>query len=312
MVEKLTPQQDLALLKEATKAFSDAVLVDRGHYGLTCITPEDGRVIKAFFRSGRDDHLTPFKVLESMELETAALAALAQTDFGPYQIPRLVEPLQELPGDRFRAYYAMTKISGLAPGWDDPLIFNGRIAYKKDSPEQREHFRQAGELLGLFHKNAGAKLEHLDIPEKGRGGHIPQVPALDNDTNRALAIADDYMQAHKQGGIIHGDFYGNNILADDSGNIHGLIDFGLLRRTSNKMIDAVRVPVSVFPDFREGYEQASGQTLDRFMVNLTSLGLCAYSLVNDSMMPDRREGLTVRIHDELDALSAAGFNFSAS
>lgn len=311
MEEKLTLEQDLALLRTAVNQFSDAVLVNRGNYGLTCITPENN-VVKAFYRHGIDGHLTSDKVQESMKLETAALDALANTSLGPYQMPRLVKPLQEVPGDRFRALYVMTRVPGNAPGWDDPLLLNDSISYMRERFEQRTHFWQVGELLGLFHKNAAPQLEHLDIPEKVRGGHVPQVPDLDRETNKALAIVDDYMQGHKEGGIVHGDYYGNNILADDSGNVQGLIDYGLLRRTSNKVIDMVRVPVSVFPDFRDGYEQGSGRTLDQYMVNVTSLGLCAYSLVHDKMKPDRREGLTARIHDELETLSAAGFNFSAS
>lgn len=233
-----------------------------GQWGLVA-DHNDGTVTKLLFRQ---DHEKQQDWAEAnLENELAFLRHAGGIKLEGVQIPELVTGMTRLDEGALFASYRMTKLSGTAAKW-------------KAGPgqEQDAHFFEAGQLLARFqHAAAALPTMGLIVHSHEKAGMIEPVPALDAARNEALAVADLYLQTHKQGGIIHADFHGGNILLDQKGRISGLIDFAVTGPSENRLIDFINVPLEKRESFMHGYGQASGKAVDPMMMTMTEISMLA-------------------------------------
>ncbi len=241
---------------------AEATPLDMGQWGLVA-DHNDGTVTKLLFRQDHEKQQDWAEANLSNELAFLRMARGVKLD--GIQIPEIVTDIKRLDEGTLFASYRMTKLSGMAANW-------------KAGPRQQQddHFFEAGHLLARFHEAAAAlPVTGLVVHSPEKAGMIETVPALDAARNEALAVADLYLQAHKQGGIIHADYHGGNILLDQKGRISGLIDFAVTGPSANRLIDFINVPPEKSDAFRKGYAQASGQVVDPMMMAMTEISMLA-------------------------------------
>lgn len=245
---------------------ADTKLVGSGHFGLV-VEHSDGTLSKIFRRP--DDPYDLEFFLHNMYAETSTLSILQAASIPNIDLPVLIGEPDTLYHPDYSAHYKMTRINGTCATFNTT-----KTAYFQSL------YESAGNLLGRFHQAAD------QMPFNNPHPHyfqydcaIAPVPSLPSKTNKALEIANDYLQANKKGGVIHGDYHFGNILTRD-GIATGLLDFSFTGRAKNIYTDFWRVGVDdpFFPDFIRGYEQASGEAVNMHLVHATHLSLWASML----------------------------------
>lgn len=237
----------------------------------------DGTVTKFLFRQGIQ--LQQNWAQANLNNELAFLRLMKGESFNGVDIPALICDVTQVDKGDFFAFYRMTKLSGVAADW-------------KSGTAKDAHFFEAGQKLAHFHAaTADLKNTGLIVHDIERGGQVESVPGLDDKRNAALARANNYLQAHKQSGIIHADYHGGNILLNDKGAISGLVDFAVTGLSENLASDFINVPEEKRPAFIKGYEQASGKPVDLLMITMTEISYLA-SCLNYYADPDQLKTYT--------------------
>jgi hypothetical protein len=282
-------------------------LLGGGHFGLTVLRKDENTsnppdiITKVFYRTEPENQADAERAYNS---EVTILHATDGMNLGDVRTPRLLAPPQRLENDPdFFATYSMTAVPGLAAGWNNK--WSSPQSYKDDDPQQqRNHFREAGKLLARFHREAGERLNKTPLPQREWGGDIVQDPGFDDATNAALAKANEYLQARRKGGIIHGDYHGGNVLADENGHVTGLIDFGEVAHSNNMVTDFINIPSHVFAHFQDGYEEESGETIDPLIVRMTELACSTNFLQYHEEGSERRAELIRHINEDLEKVKS--------
>lgn len=274
-----------------------------GAYGLI-IANESDLVHKVLIRF--KDHERQAFAEKSLANEIYFLKLLQKNPLGGVETPALISGPHDIKSGSFFAFYTMTRLKGRSAGWNS--FSPGQL----DTPaKQRAHFTQAGRLLHQFHETARHEpgLKDHQVPTSFlSGNYIPQIPECAGmpdkalkKINRALEVANDYLQTKKHDAVLHDDFAGNNLMVDDQGKITGLLDFGLSGSSGNHLIDFCNVPAESMPYFIEGYEQESGRKIDPLMMTMTLIAQLAESIVYDGYSPTRKaeqvETLRKMLHD---------------
>jgi len=244
----------------------------------------DGTVAKFLFRQPKQEWQEHAN--KSVRNEIACLKLLRTAALGKLYIPVLLTKPRRLNNKNFSSYYRMTKAPGQTEDWAEMLNDKGKLKQKA-----RRYFQQAGWTLAHFHK-ATAKLPTNKLANlwENEGTHIPQVSSLSNKANKALAKADEYLQARTKPGFVHGDFYGQNILSDKAGRITGLLDFARSGSCQNYLVDFRNVPNAALSCFINGYERKSGRKINADMVMMTKIsGHASYINQLSERSPERDE-----------------------
>ena len=175
----------------------------------------------------------------------------------------LAEP-EKLKGN-YLATYSMSRISG-----------HNLYSYMREdrtAEEFSESLKNVGRHIAKFH----AAVANLELGEALPQGPfdtsiISQVPGYEADTNTRLRIANNYLQAMRVEGNVHGDLNPGNIMMDDQG-FSGFIDFSHGGWTRNIFSDLALIDREILPDIIAGYESESGQKDLKYVVAATNLTL---------------------------------------
>lgn len=179
----------------------------------------------------------------------------------------------------FFAMYTTTKIKGIAADWKTMSLSNGG-----ERESMLQHFVSAGKILAKFHRVdiEGKKygINAAQSPLYSIGTEIESIGKLrDSELNVRLALADEYFQANKVGGLVHGNFLDDVMMINDKGDITGIIDFNMTHYDYNIMIDFLYIPEVGIDHFIQGYEKESGMKIDPLMLPLTKIS-CLVASIN--------------------------------
>lgn len=241
---------------------ADAILLGEGVWGRV-FDPGDGTVVKLMRQGGGLGAVADLWANEAAALRT--LEGLVV----PVAVPRLVDAAmldEEETG--FAAYLRLTRLPG-HPLDDDslPALLSapgGRFA------------AQLGETLAVLHgleDTAGFADPRADRDRAHLAEMAPGVAHVAGP--RAIAAIDAGLSALETAGdtvASHGDINSTNLLADDNGNLCGLIDWAEARRDWREaefchliLLEGALAPV------RAAYEAASGRRLDDARLDLVGL-----------------------------------------
>jgi hypothetical protein len=201
--------------------------------------------------------------------ETCILRGLQGRTLNGIQIPALIEDLAPLKGNTdFFATYRMTKVPGHSADWNT-------MTQQHSVAAQTKHFIQAGRALAHFHQAASTlSVDGMETYGLEHGGRILQLPdRLCDRTNKALAVANDYLQTHQETGVIHADFRDANVMTDGDDNVVGLLDFSWAGRTDNYLTDFFRIPASCMASAFKGYEDVSHHPINPLVIKMMDISV---------------------------------------
>lgn len=230
---------------------SEAEPLNWGSYGLAFANEHS--VIK-FVRRCPKEHNTESSVRRQFEREISSLKFFENMNLDGVEIPVLQGDVEYLLDDsRFIAHYKMSRIQG-GTHPVDPLC-------ESDVPAFQKKYSEAGRLMARFHHSvAGLEWDDALFDRPWDAISIPMVYGLDDDTNRRLERANDYLQENFRAGNIHGDFHLDNIIERD-GQAVGLLDFSLTGLGKNGARDFWWTPARFLDSMIEGYQQESGRSI---------------------------------------------------
>ena len=264
-----SPQERLkTAFNFAAKTFPEltagATPVGMGNFGIV-IAHDDGTLTKIAFKP--DNEKMREYAENGFRNETIALQLFTDHPLQDIATPRLIEPPVKLDNEHYVGSYRMTRVPG------SPLKWWPEKKEELSTEWVKQQHAIGGAALALFHKAAmDVPFEFLRNGERYQDSCIQQVEQLPDNINEAIAKANEYLQARKTGGVVHGDFHGENILAD-RGKATGVIDFSFAGLSENIYTDFRCVMPDYLPVFIKAYEQASGTKLDRHLVTATNLGM---------------------------------------
>lgn len=205
------------------------------------------------------------KAQEELYNETSALLLLSASEAADFT-PRLLSDVTFEPkSPDILATYSMSKMAGASRNWFNPEI--------RQSPLKADYFESVGRLLARFHE-AAKDLPFADSTHKGMAMAADKIHSSSLHsaaTNAALEQADAYLQAHRQTGVVHGDFHGGNVMTNPHLQATGLIDFSTAGYAANLYADMVFLPPDGEDDFARGYESQSHRALDRKLLHATRI-----------------------------------------
>ena len=233
----------------APKTAEGMEIVDQGFWGCVARKP-DGNLRKFAFRM-----VDPAKQ-EAAEAEIRAewqnMYLLNSGITSSFQIPEPLSPLTYISSPEYFAFYDMTAIDGKPALWNRPDIF-----------------RQAGRIAGEFQAAASPfapAFPRTKPPEWS--GTAPGIPGAPDRINEALARAYDFMKDNRIVSVVHGDFHSGNLIANQNGDLIGLIDFSRTGPDSNYMKDFSNIPSSHMKYFVEGFVETSGIDVPEEMLDI--------------------------------------------
>lgn len=283
-----------------------ATLLGAGAFGLVA-DHGDGTVSKICLRY--KDLMPGMNPLQTALSEVRALQALRRHwpdgDLGGLKVPVLIGEAEPLPEDSpFLLSYRMTKLAGTARTWHMP-----EPDPQEESRNKVVDFEQAGAALARFH---GA-VRGLDLPVAVHSdGHRPDrilaIPHMSARINEGLARAQDFLDAHKIPGIVHGDFHGGNIMAADDGRVTGVVDMSMMGASDNVISDFSSVPPDYIKVFTAAYESISGAAVNPDIITALSLVWLTRDAGHRRDDPAAMTELTENINERLGRLTfATGF-----
>lgn len=269
--------------------------VGSGAFGIVVegkIPAEVPLVTKIFFNFRGKQHTD---MLKAYGTETKVMHFLDGMSFDGVPLPSLVGPAHKLYDPDYYAYYTMTKLPGVARSWR----YNTPDSELPQNP--KAHFHAVGRLIASFQSTATQLLAgQPGIMNVGGHGRVEEIRELGVETNRKLREAGRYLQAHKRGSIIHGDFYGSNLLVQGE-KLSGLLDLSHVGLSENFAADFVNIPRGGIVPALEGFEEASGGHFEPEMVTITRIaGHTNY--LNAHWLDGQREPVVEALERELAAL----------
>jgi len=277
-----------ALAKQRPALTKAARPIGVGCFGLV-LENEDITISKILFRPETETQLARSRFY--FENEVNALRLLTKHPISGLETPILLGPPEHWENDSaYLGQYRMSKISGQTQGW-----YNETADFERDRERQSAYFKKSGALLARFHESASllpfATLDPANFEPKDR---VRTVPGLRAETNEALRRVDEYLQAHSKKAVVHGDFHGGNIIVNQQGDPVGLLDFAMTGFAENHLCDFRGVPAYALNDFIEGYEEQSGEKIDRHALSATSVSMWA-DYLNWAMLEQKPEDVTFGI-----------------
>lgn len=248
----------------------DARLVASGSFGMVIEHP-DKTLSKVFYGSSRPDDQQE-SILRNFYHETRTLAHFAAHPLDGIEMPVLIGEPEHIYHPGYLATYRMTRVGGANHSFDPDK------AKSHETPTSFERlYESAGIMLARFHRAA----KDMDFANPNMhphsSMHISTVPKLPARVNRALEKAEEFFQANQKPGVIHGDFHGGNILVQ-GGIATGLIDFSFTGPSSNLLADVWNGRGLYNSAFLRGYERESGEMIDPYMLDATSLAYTTHAL----------------------------------
>lgn len=242
-----------------------SILSAEGRAGLI-LDHGDGTLSKVLYRPTDNDEQNSLR--ENLQTEVNCLRYFRENPSVDMELPTLIGEAIVIDKDPdIFAMYRMTAIQGQPAEWkySQPPQF-------KTETEFNDYFVNAGIVLAKFHQ-AIESIPDIAGDEEQPGSEISTLSSVDASLNAQLQKADRYLQQYKEPVIGHGDFHGGNLMQDEKGNINGVIDFDLVHKWNNKMMDFLNVPPAGLKSFIRGYEQQSGENIDPAMILLTEISL---------------------------------------
>ena len=274
-----------------------ATPLSMGMFGLV-LEHEDTTITKIMFRP-KDEYW--FNLAKThTENEITALRLFTEYPLEGVVTPSLIGEPTILDNQDYLGYYQISKLPGERMWWYP------QEGQRSDSVWLKRGGEEAGHLLAKFHRAA------LNIPSEllmggksTKNGKISQVEMFSDETNRALAKADTYLQEHKIAGVIHGDFHGGNIMVNPNNEVTGVIDFGFTSQSENIFYDFMNAKEEFMPSLIHGYEQESGQNIDRHVITASLLGkwVDRFIKMSEGDLPDKKKAAITKIHGYLNDLA---------
>jgi len=204
---------------------------------------------------------------EDFEYEWAMLKLMDGVTFDGIEVPRPIGEIQYLdqPGADVFATYRMTKID----------------AQKLSVPfNEAACFYHMGRAMAQLHQGL-APLADAPALRRWRehGDLIPQLPFMDEDTNKTLAKGNSYLTANAMTGVHHGDYHFKNMIFDAQGRVIGVVDPAFMSASDNILRDFKEIPLKHRASAISGYESVTGKKLDPLLVPLTDLSRVAWKML---------------------------------
>lgn len=219
--------------------------------------------------------------LERMfDYEISALRQFGMHPMDGITVPMLIGAPCKLDHPDYVGVYTMTKIDG----------HTGFLPDQSPALDLAQA-HSAGRMLAKFHR----AVNHLDFNEtlgaaKTMGSHTTRSSLLNDEMNDALGILENYLQTHKEAGVVHGDFNTGNLKANGD-QITGILDFSFTGMAPNILSDFILMPVKYLDGLIDGYEHESKKSI-RDLVHATQVSYWSNSLLNVTEKADQAKALT--------------------
>lgn len=265
-----------------------------GNYGIV-VDHHDGTVSKIAFS---DPALSYAEECLMQEIE--ALQLLQGHRFDQVRTPALVgEPLildDEQKACGYLGHFRMTKLEGKTRSWLT-LLKNGTPS------AQSKFFGSLGHLMAQFHAYTAPHYNH-DNPGDQTAPAFADHPDLSEDTRAMIGEAQEYLRAHQQPGVIHGDLHSGNVLCSAEGDISGLYDFQLYGDVPNDFQEFCWVMEHfprALPMIMKGYEEESGQPVDQTALLLTGFSHKLWQLTRslNNAPEEQRQDLATAVNGRI-------------